>query len=259
MRPARIILGSACAAGGLLCAIAPAAGRALPAEYFAHRGLHGGGVPENSLAAFRLAGEAGYGVELDVRLDGDGNVRVFHDAGLLRMTGYDGDFERTPSSVINRLRLSGTAERIPLFSDALKALEGVPLLVELKRTGSFAALCAKTLALLSGRSGGFAVESFDPRIPAWFHLHAPEITRGQLLPRRAAKVSAARKLERAALDTQLANAVSRPHFISFEKALARDPLVRAVLALGAAPAVWTIRSKGEELPGAACIFEGYRP
>lgn len=31
-------------------------------------GLHGPGVPENSLAAFRRAAEAGYGAELDVHL-----------------------------------------------------------------------------------------------------------------------------------------------------------------------------------------------
>ena len=31
---------------------------------YAHRGLHGCGVPENSLAAFRRAAEAGYGAEL---------------------------------------------------------------------------------------------------------------------------------------------------------------------------------------------------
>ena len=39
---------------------------------YAHRGLWGKGVPENSLAAFRAAAEAGFGIELDVQLSKDG-------------------------------------------------------------------------------------------------------------------------------------------------------------------------------------------
>ena len=54
---------------------------------YAHRGLHGNGIPENSLAAFRLAAEAGCGIELDVQLSRDGEVMVFHDYTLTRMTG----------------------------------------------------------------------------------------------------------------------------------------------------------------------------
>ena len=63
-------------------------GEALLRNY-AHRGLHGGGVPENSMAAFRRAVEAGYGIELDVHLSRDGEVVVFHDETLVRMTGCE--------------------------------------------------------------------------------------------------------------------------------------------------------------------------
>ena len=43
---------------------------------FAHRGLHteDKSVPENSLAAFAAATDAGYGSELDVQLSKDGQV-----------------------------------------------------------------------------------------------------------------------------------------------------------------------------------------
>ena len=56
---------------------------------YAHRGLHGQGKPENSMAAFRAALEAGYGVELDVHLMKDGNLAVIHDASLKRTAGKD--------------------------------------------------------------------------------------------------------------------------------------------------------------------------
>ena len=56
---------------------------------YAHRGLHGDGIPENSLPAFARASERGYGIELDVQLSADGEVMVFHDYTLGRMTGCE--------------------------------------------------------------------------------------------------------------------------------------------------------------------------
>lgn len=52
--------------------------------YFAHRGLHDntGDAPENSLAAFRRAVEAGFGMELDVQVSSDGVPVIFHDFSL---------------------------------------------------------------------------------------------------------------------------------------------------------------------------------
>ena len=39
---------------------------------YAHRGLHGDGAAENSMTAFRLAVENGYGMEFDLHLLKDG-------------------------------------------------------------------------------------------------------------------------------------------------------------------------------------------
>ena len=65
----------------------------------AHRGLWSPkGAPENSLAAFEAAVDGGFGIELDVRLSSDGEVMVFHDAGLERMCGTQGRLaDRTAS------------------------------------------------------------------------------------------------------------------------------------------------------------------
>lgn len=47
----------------------------------AHRGLHNGGIRENSLEAFIAAGEAGFwGAEADVRFDANGNLVCSHNA-----------------------------------------------------------------------------------------------------------------------------------------------------------------------------------
>ena len=60
--------------------------------YFAHRGLHDntGDAPENSLAAFRRAVEAGFGMELDVQVSSDGVPVIFHDFSLERICGVAG-------------------------------------------------------------------------------------------------------------------------------------------------------------------------
>ena len=77
----KLIFAAAAAAAAPVFLLAPGhAGRRQKAPFmgmnFAHRGLHSRdkSVPENSLAAFRLAARAGYGVELDVHLSRDGQV-----------------------------------------------------------------------------------------------------------------------------------------------------------------------------------------
>ena len=85
---------------------------------YAHRGLHGNGVPENSMAAFRAALEAGYGIELDIHLLKDGNLAVIHDHSLLRTTGCDRKIEDLTTQELTNYRLEGTEETIPAFSQA---------------------------------------------------------------------------------------------------------------------------------------------
>ena len=75
--------------------IAPTRKRRGEMEYFktvsfAHRGLHDSESPENSLSAFKKAVEAGFGIELDVRLSKDGQLVVFHDDTLDRVTKETG-------------------------------------------------------------------------------------------------------------------------------------------------------------------------
>lgn len=59
------------------------------AQPVAHRGLHGGEIPENSLSAFEEAAAKGYSVETDVQMTKDGELVLFHDDDLLRMCGVD--------------------------------------------------------------------------------------------------------------------------------------------------------------------------
>ena len=85
---------AATAAGAYLIAIAPRLcerPERMPKVYYAHRGLHDNisDAPENSLAAFQKAVDAGYGIELDVQMTADGKVVVVHDFNLKRISGVD--------------------------------------------------------------------------------------------------------------------------------------------------------------------------
>ena len=103
--------------------LAPGRGGKKTAPYlgrnFAHRGLHTQDkrVPENSLAAFALAAEAGYGMELDVQLSRDGQVVVFHDDDLRRVCGRDARVDELDLAELQTLSLCGT-EDPPVFPGA---------------------------------------------------------------------------------------------------------------------------------------------
>ena len=102
---------------------------------YAHRGLHSPdkSVPENSLAAFAAAADAGYGMELDVQLSKDGEVVVFHDDTLDRVTGVAGRVDAFDWAELKEMPLCGTGHHMPLFTEVLATVAGrTPLIVELK-------------------------------------------------------------------------------------------------------------------------------
>ncbi|MEB2311321.1 MAG: glycerophosphodiester phosphodiesterase [Sorangiineae bacterium] len=100
-----------------------------------HRGARHA-APENTLGAFELAAREGAdGVELDVRLDGDGRVIVLHDRTLERVsvTRDPRDVELLGARELGALELGG-GERVPLLAEVLDwaALRERRLNIELK-------------------------------------------------------------------------------------------------------------------------------
>jgi len=148
---------------------------------WAHRGASAI-APENTMLAFDRAREAGAdGLELDVRLDGDGNVVVFHDSALARLTGQPGRIEECSASERAALRVGG--EPIPLLAEVLHAFD-LEIDVEIKanRVGRETALVAATAKVIkdSGRAEQILVSSFDPFVLVQFHHHLPELALGYL-------------------------------------------------------------------------------
>lgn len=153
---------------------------------YAHRGLHGAGVPENSLAAARAAASAGFGIECDVQKTRDGAAMVFHDFELDRLTAESGEVRDRTAAELAAIPLSGSAlgETIPSLRDLLMTVAGqVPLVIEIKskKDRSPAPLCLAVLRALEGYPRLIAIMSFDPRVSRWFVVHAPHIVRGLVM------------------------------------------------------------------------------
>ena len=234
--------------------------------YYAHRGLHGDGTPENSLMAFRKARDAGYGIELDVHLMQDGNLAVIHDASLKRTAGADVRIESLSVSQLEQYRLEGTEERIPLLSQVLDLIRGeVPLIVELKSVDdNYATLCETACNLLRDYEGAYCMESFDPRCIRWLCKYRSEVIRGQLTEdffRTGGKMPWILKFT---MRHQLWNVFTRPDFVAYNfrhRKTLSNFLCRNLW--GVQGVTWTIRSREELIT--ACqegwipIFENFEP
>lgn len=212
---------------------------------WAHRGLHDAAKPENSLGAFRAAAEKGLGSELDVRLTKDGVPVVFHDANTARMCGIDRTVSETDWAMLREFRLCGTEERIPLLSEALEAMDGAPLLCELKYAADPAdcAVCEKAMPLLDAYEGAFVVESFSPYILKWFRENRPDVIRGQLSCDLRHLADAKRTLA-FLLGNLFTNFLARPDFLAWNF---RDSTFgfRLCRYYGTRIAAWTLHSADE--------------
>lgn len=213
---------------------------------YAHRGLHGTGVPENSLKAFELACEAGKGIELDVQLSRDGEVMVFHDYTLVRMTGVDKKLCELDRFELCELALAESDQKIPTFSEVLALVGGrVPILVELKGEDLSSELCPKVAKLLSEYDGDYCIESFNPLLIKNIRKCLPDAYCGLLYTnvcREKQKKSALNIL----LTVMAFNFLARPDFIAYDKKDRNSFFVRLTTKFYRAPRfVWTLKNEEE--------------
>ncbi len=130
------------------------------------------------MRAFELAETAGSdGLEFDVRLDGEGNVVVFHDADLERLCGRPGTLGELSAAERKELRVRG--EPVPLFAEVLDGFD-LELDIEIKsdklgRNDALVAAVAKQLGDSRSRLDRMMVSSFDPSVLLQLHHRVPEI------------------------------------------------------------------------------------
>ena len=231
---------------------------------FAHRGLHNGERAENSVSAFRAAVEAGYGIELDVRLSRDGELVVFHDPTLLRMTGREGKVIDYTREELATFKLGDTDDTIPTFAEVLEIVDGrVPLLVEIKMQGDERGIAEKLAEVIKDYRGEYIVESFNPLALRTFKKLMPKVPIG-ILSMCYKKDEAFRgKLLYFLLENLALNFLMRPDFIAYNKDDGGNPILRYIRKTYETPLfAWTVRSPEEEDNAISdgfdtVIFEGY--
>lgn len=212
---------------------------------YAHRGLHGNGVAENSITAFHLAKEKGYGIELDIHLLKDGTLAVIHDSELKRTTGADGIIEDLTAEELKLYNLENTNDTIPTFKEVLDLYDGTaPIIVELKAHKNQAALAKAAADILKDYKGAYCIESFDPRCILWLKKNRPEIIRGQLAQNFFKTDDKLNFFIKFLLTNNLLNFITKPDFVAYNFAHRKVLATRLCQKLWKMQMVgWTIRTK----------------
>jgi glycerophosphoryl diester phosphodiesterase len=222
---------------------------------FAHRGLHGGGLVENSGAAIAAAVDRGFGVELDVQLSRDGEAMVFHDYELDRLTAGNGPVAALTAGELQAIRLNLCDESMPRLADALAIVRGrTPLLIEVKSPGRrVARLCAAVAGALAGYEGPVAAMSFNPQVGAWFARNAADVLRGLVV------TESGRRGARGRIERPLALWRARADFLAYDIRDLPSRFAGAARRRGLPVYTWTVRSEGDRARAVAhadqIIFE----
>ncbi|XHS02752.1 phosphodiesterase [Sphingomonas sp. DBB INV C78] len=214
----------------------------LKGRRYAHRGLHGAGLVENSQAAFRAAIANGDGIELDVQESRDGQAIVFHDYTLHRLTAETGPLADRTAAELAQIQLSNTAEGLSSLNQTLNLIAGrAPLLIEIKsRERTPARLCAAVRDALADYAGPVAVMSFNPQAARWFATHAPHIVRGLVVTEEG------KKSFRGWWERHLALWRARPDFLAYDVRDLPSRFAAAARAAGLPVLSWTVRSPADE-------------
>ena len=206
---------------------------------YAHRGLHGEGVPENSLAGFALAVERGMGIECDIQRSRDGSAMLVHDWELERLTGVRGPLADHTAEELAQIAFLDSEHKLARLDDLLPLVDGkVPILVEIKSRRGYDVRrsCRAVASALESYAGRYAVMSFDPRVCAWFAKHSPATVRGLVM--REDEVGMTQK----AWQRHVALWAARPEFIAYHVAALPNPMVAGLRKRGMPVLTWTVNS-----------------
>lgn len=186
---------------------------------YAHRGVHDNKAnnPENSLLAFEMAVEKGYGIELDLQVTRDNIPLVFHDKTLSRVCKIEKPIDEFTLKELADLRLFTSDQSIPTLEEVLKLVDGeVPLIVEIKNESTDISELIYIAEILDKYRGIYCIESFNPLVLRWYKKNRPQLIRGQLSTYYKKKNSPLPIIVRDfILENLMANFISKPDFIAF--------------------------------------------
>lgn len=224
----------------------------------AHRGLHDGNnkVWENTLPAFSAALAGNYAIECDVHLSKDGEVIVFHDENLHRLTGQTGNIQDLTAAEACALTVGTTQDHVPSLRQMLDLVAGrVPLIIELKGIeGQDDGLVAAVAKELKDYQGDVAIMSFDHHLIRRFRSDAPGIAAGLT----------AEGLTVADMEAHFAMLAHDVDFVSYNVHHLPNPFITFFRDVLHRPVItWTVRNTEQqalsELHAGQITFEGFIP
>ena len=163
-------------------------------------------APENTLASLEAAGRMGAdGVEVDLRVCGDGSIAVIHDAELGRTTAGHGPVRGADADTLRALG-------VPLLEDVVDLCRRLGLWLDLEVKEEEPAIAA-ALASVSLDHGGI-VSSFLPGALDLVAEHAPHLGRALLaIPGVDAEASMEAAIRHGAWNPPLPTVVADPSSI----------------------------------------------
>lgn len=206
---------------------------------YAHRGLHKPGVPENTLAAFAGAADAGLGVECDIQRARDGHAMLFHDWELARLTGRAGQLADHTAEELAQIAFLDPGHYVARLDDLLELAGGrVPILIEIKSKRGYDVerTCHAVRDALADYRGLHAVMSFDPRVSRWLRRNAPATVRG-LVMREDEKGHTQKAWQR-----HLALWIARPDFLAYHIDALPNAFVSGLRGYGMPMLTWTVNT-----------------
>jgi glycerophosphoryl diester phosphodiesterase len=189
--------------------------------------------------------EAGYSVEMDLRLTADGGLVMIHDATLERTTHATGLVLERELDDLRTIQLRGSDETLSSVTDLLALVSGrAPLFIELKAPTAHedkARMAAAITRTLARYGGAAAVMTFDPDLLALLRPALADTPLGILAGGENRREPLVTRFGR---DMLLHMPRTQPDFVAYYAMALPSPAVR--LARRRRPVLaWTVRSEQE--------------
>ena len=202
-------------------------------------------------------------MEVDLRLTADGELVVFHDATLDRLTAERGPIIERTADELRAIDIAGSDETISSLTDLLALTGGrTALFLELKSPiapDACARMVAALVRALAAYGGAVAAMTFDADLLALMRRALPDTPLGIAAGGEGRHRALVGRFGR---DMLLHLPRTKPDFVSYQALALPHPATsfarrkRPILA-------WTVRSAGEAQRLSAhadqIIFEGFRP
>lgn len=96
-------------------------------EIQAHRGFHfSKTIDQNTVRSFDVADAKGYTIETDVRSDAQGQLWIFHDRDVSKLTNGTGFIDKMTTAQVRALRYRKAGSPLPTFDQAVAAWSTYP-------------------------------------------------------------------------------------------------------------------------------------